>query len=177
MVSEIERLFPLLTLRKYYDNKMLSPLEAVDFYMMTTGSIFGPAGLKFIMPTKDWWVGFFCRVLRNCGVLKSSCHVRWDNRNYAKFLLTVQLQPRSRESSIYGNVDLWISENQWSFNFHGFRGACWKRAHVSFRKTFQAATSETLKFTVGAQKSSWHGQFISAGYVFWRLIPKVSQKH
>lgn len=66
VVSEMEHLFPLLTLRKYYDNKMSSLLESIDFYMMTTGSIFRPACLKFITLTKDWWVRlFFCCVLRN----------------------------------------------------------------------------------------------------------------
>lgn len=88
----MEHLFPLLTLRKYNDNKMSSPLESIDFHMMTTGSIFGPARLKFITLTKDWWVGFFsCRVLRNCGVIKALYHVRLGNRSPAKFLLTVQL--------------------------------------------------------------------------------------
>jgi len=38
---------------------MLSPWESVDFQMMTTGFIFGPARLKFITLTKDWWVVFF----------------------------------------------------------------------------------------------------------------------
>lgn len=64
-----------------------------------------------------------------------------------------------------------MSENQWSFNFHCFRGVCWKKAHVSFKKTFQDATSETLKLTVRAQNSSWHGQFIAAEYtVLWSRL-------
>lgn len=80
-----------------------------------------------------------------------------------------------RESIIYVNVDFWISEYQWSFNFHRFR-VCWKRAYVSFKKTFQIATSETLKLTVRVQNPSWDAQFLSAGYIFWILMPKVSWK-
>lgn len=92
VVSEMEHLFLLLTLRKYYDNKMSSPLESIDFYMMTTGSIFGPACLKFITQTKDCWVGIFlCCVLKNRNHKNFMPIMRLDNRSSEKFLLTAQL--------------------------------------------------------------------------------------
>lgn len=63
VASEMKHLFSILTLRKYYGNKVSSSLESVVIYMMTTEYIFGPAHLKFIIQTEGWWIGFFILLL------------------------------------------------------------------------------------------------------------------
>lgn len=90
VASEMKHLFSILTLRKYYGNKVSSSLESVVIYMMTTEYIFGPAHLKFIIQTEGWWIGFFILLLffffffghflRDYRVVKVLGHVKLDSR-------------------------------------------------------------------------------------------------